>query len=133
LELGAHVVDANAGIALNGQTANLSSSKQFGVTAPLPDFGIWGGFALNNRMAITFDADYLSLTIGSIYGSIFTYDLVYFYGLSKHVGLSLGVTGLNFDVDATKKDVRGSFKWGYNGFSLNATYSFGNKSWESSS
>ena len=129
LQLGAHLVGASAGVSLVGSGAGVSSSNEFGFTAPLPDLGIWGGYAFGNRTAINGYADYLSLTIGSVTGSIFAYDLVFVYKLMDHLVTTLGLTGLNFNVSATKKDVEGNFKWGYNGFALGVGYSFGKKSW----
>jgi hypothetical protein len=41
----------------------------------------------------------------------------------------VGYTGLNFQVDKTKNEVNGFLRWGYNGPTLAATFSFGKKSW----
>lgn len=45
LLIGTHIVGANSGISLNGTNRGGSVSNNFGFTAPLPDIGIWGGFA----------------------------------------------------------------------------------------
>jgi hypothetical protein len=129
LLIGTHTVGAKAGISLNGVSAGASASNDFDFTAPLPDLGIWGGYIITDRLAVNLDADYLSLTVGDITGSLFAYNLLFTYKLIDQLDLSLGYSGLNFKVDATKKNISGHFKWGYNGPSLAATFNFGKKSW----
>jgi hypothetical protein len=114
---------------LNGSTGSISASSDFGFTAPLPDLGIWGGYEINERFAVTLDADYLSLTVNNITGQIIAYNLIFIYKLVPKLDISLGYSGLNFKVDAVKKNATGNFKWGYNGPYLAATFSFGKKSW----
>jgi hypothetical protein len=127
--IGTHLVGGKAGISLSGTNVSGSKSTDFGFTAPLPDLGIWGGYAFNDRFAVNLDIDYLSLTIGDITGSIFAYNLLFIYKLTEKLDISLGFSGLNFKVDAIKPNVEGHFKWGYNGPALGLTYSFGKKSW----
>lgn len=129
VSIGAHTVGAKAGISLSGMNANLSKSTDFGFTAPLPDLGIWGGYAFSSRFAANLDFSYLSLTVDKITGQIITYNLVLTYKLIPQLDIELAYTGLNFDVKASKNNANGEFKWGYNGPSLGATFSFGKKSW----
>ena len=127
--IGTHIVGGKAGISVNGTNGQASASSDFGFTAPLPDLGIWGGYAFNNKMAANLDIDYLSLTVGDITGSIFAYNILFIYKLSEKLNISLGYSGLNFKVDEVKQNVEANFKWGYNGPALGITYSFGKKSW----
>ncbi len=127
--VGAHIVGGKAGISVNGANVGASENSNFGFTAPLPDLGIWGGYAFNKRMAANLDVDYLSLTVGSITGSIFAYNIVFIYKLTEKLELSGGYSGLNFKVDDVKQNIEANFKWGYNGPALGITYSFGKKSW----
>jgi hypothetical protein len=130
LSIGAHTVGGKAGISLNGANIGVNESTNFGFTAPLPDIGIWGGYAFSPRFAGNLDFGYLSLTVGNISGRIITYNLLFTYKLLPQLFLSLAYTGLNFKVTAEKKDVTGEFRWGYNGPTLGATFTFGNKSWK---
>jgi hypothetical protein len=132
LSIGAHTVGATAGIAVNGANVGVSKSTNFGFTAPLPDLGIWGGYAFNNRFAANLDFSYLSLTVDNITGRIIAYNLIFSYKLIRQLDLSLAYSGLNFKVSTTKKDVTGIFQWGYNGPTLGATLSFGSRSWKHS-
>jgi hypothetical protein len=127
--IGAHTVGAKTGISLNGASVG-SASSNFGFTAPLPDLGIWGGYAFSDRFAVNLDFDYLALTINNINGRLIAYDFLFTYKLIRQLDLSLAYTGLNFVVKTTKKDVSGEFRWGYNGPSLGATFSFGARSWK---
>lgn len=127
--IGTHIVGAKAGLSLSGANVNSSTNSDFGFTAPLPDLGIWGGYAFNKRMAANLDMDYLSLTVGDYTGSIFAYNILFIYKLLENLNISLGYSGLNFKVDEVKQKVEANFKWGYNGPALGITYSFGKKSW----
>lgn len=129
ISIGAHTVGATAGIALNGYNASLSKNNDFGFTAPLPDLGVWGGYAFSNRFAANLDFSYLSLTVGDISGRIISYNLILSYKLLRQLDISVAYTGLNFNVSATKKNVSADFRWGYNGPSIGASFSFGKKSW----
>ncbi len=127
--IGTHTVGANAAISLVSSAGNASASTDFVFTAPLPDLGIWGGYALSNRMAVTLDVNYLALTVGDVTGKIFAYNISFLYKATDKVDLTLGYSGLNINVDVVKTNTEGHLKWGYNGPSLGATYSFGKKSW----
>jgi hypothetical protein len=127
--IGTHTVGANASIALTGSAGSASGSTDFGFTAPLPDLGIWGGYAFNKRMALNLDMNYLALTVGDVTGKIFAYNISFLYRLMDKVDLTLGYSGLNINVDVTKTTTEGHLKWGYNGPSLGVSYSFGKKSW----
>jgi hypothetical protein len=130
LLIGAHTVGGKAGISVDGTNVGATKSTNFGFTAPLPDLGIWGGYAFSDRFAVNLDFDYLSLTVNAITGSIVAYNLLFDYKLIPQLDISLAYTGLNFNVKTTKKDVTGSFKWGYNGPALGVSYHFGKKSWK---
>jgi hypothetical protein len=129
VSIGAHTVGAKASIAAKGTSVGFSTSNNFGFTAPLPDLGIWGGYAFSDRFAVNLDFDYLSLTVDNIAGRLIAYNLIFSYKLIRQLDLSLAYTGLNFNVSTTKKDVSGDFRWGYNGPTLGLSFSFGEKSW----
>ena len=129
LRLGFHIVGVEAGIALNSTSMNLSKSTNYQITAPLPDLGIWGGYAFSNRLAANLEVEYLSLSVNGISGSIMSYNLSVLYKVTDRLNLSLGYSGLDFSVNADGNKANGHFKWGYNGPALAATFSFGKKSW----
>jgi hypothetical protein len=130
LLIGAHIVKTGVGIAVNSTNVNFVYEDDFGFTAPLPDFGIWGGYAINDQFALNAEFDYLQVEVNGIKGSILGYNFSADYRVFKHFDLSLGYTGLNFSVDAIRDKSNGHLRWGNNGPSLKAVYSFGNKKWD---
>ena len=130
LEIGTHLVSAKTGISQNGTGGTITNSSDFGIVAPLPDFGIWGGYTFTKRFAFKIEVDYLSLTVEDISGSIFAYNIGFTYKLIDKLDLSLGFIGLNFKVDAIKADTNALMKWSYNGPNLGITFSFGKRSWD---
>jgi hypothetical protein len=128
--IGAHTVGTKAGISLNGSGTGINTDNNFGFTAPLPDLGVWGGYAFTNRFAVNLNFDYLSLTIDNINGRLVAYDIIFSYKLIRQLDLSLGYSGLNFSVKTSKNNISGDFRWGYNGPTLGATFSFGERSWK---
>jgi hypothetical protein len=129
LLIGAHIIRFNVGLGYSGQNINVEANKDFGFTAPLPDFGIWGGYAFGQNWAVNGEFDYLALTIDNISGKILGYNVSATYRAVKNLTFSLGYTGFNFKVDATRKNLIGDLKWGYNGPTITVAYAFGKKSW----
>ena len=127
--IGTHILHANTGISLNGNNAGVDMQNDFGFTAPLPDRGIWGGWAVSNRFAINTNISYFALTMNNKSGRLLAFNLNMSYKLIKQLNLTLGYTGLDFKVDVIRPEVSGFFKWGYNGPSLAVSYSFGKKGW----
>ena len=129
LSIGTHIVKASTGISTNNANAGVSSQNSFGFTAPLPDLGIWGGWALSKRFAVNADISYFGLTMNNKNGRLLAFNLNVAYKVLDQLNLTLGYAGLDFKLDIFRPDVTGNFKWGYNGPSLAAVFSFGKKSW----
>ena len=121
---GFHLLDVDLGISVIGKSAGLNLSDSFGIPAPLPNFGIWGTYAISSKFAVTAEVDYLALKIENIKGRIFATDVNVQYRLSKHFDVYAGYMGLWVKVDATRKQFNGDFKWGYNGPLVKVSYSF---------
>jgi hypothetical protein len=130
LLIGAHVIGLSVGMGVNGQNVNAEVSQDYKITAPLPDFGIWGGYAFSGRWAINAEFNWLNVTIDNINGRILGGNISVMYKIINHLTASVGYTGLNFKVDAESKHLDGQLKWGYNGPALTAAYTFGHKGWE---
>ena len=106
LFIGTHIVGAKSGISLNGTSNGASVSNDFGFTAPLPDIGVWGGYAASDRFAINADISYFALTANNNTGRLLAFNLNFIYRLIKRLDLSLGYSGLDFKVNTTKKMLR---------------------------
>jgi len=128
LLVGVHVVGTKVGMSLSGAVSG-ERSTDFNVTAPLPDFGIWGGYEFSKHFALNAEADYFALTINDITGKIVAYDISLTYRILESFRVALGYSGLDCKVDAVKDNLTGNFKWGYNGPVITATYTFGRKKW----
>ncbi|WP_426484690.1 hypothetical protein [Flavobacterium sp. 2] len=123
--IGAHVMLIDVGLSLEGQTQQVSFSDDFGVTAPLPDIGIWGEFVLGKKVGLYANFNYFALKVNDIDGRILSYNLSVLYNVYKNFSLTAGFTGLNIRIDAEKERLNGFFKWGYNGPTIAAVYTFG--------
>lgn len=126
LLIGAHVLFADVGLRLEAEEASSEYKDNFAFTAPLPDVGIWGEFVLAKRWGLFVNANYLALKIDNIDGRIVSYNLSVLFNVYQNFSLTAGYTGLNFRVDAERERLNGYLKWGYNGPSITATYTFGN-------
>jgi hypothetical protein len=129
LQLGIHTMQSSMGIGLAAGGVGVSASEDFGFTAPLPNLGIWGGYALSNRLAIKGEFSYLSLNTGNVNGKIVSYQAALVYRLLPKFDVTLGYTGFKFDIDATGEKRAAGISWGYNGPSITLNYSFGKKRW----
>jgi hypothetical protein len=129
LMIGTHIVTADVGMGINGANINATVHDAFNVTAPLPDLGIWGGYAFSPRWAVNAEFGYLGLTVDNITGRILEANAVVIFKIIRNLDVALGYTGLNFKVNATKEKFSGNLMWGYNGPSLTAMFSFGHRPW----
>lgn len=125
LLIGTHVLFADMGIRVEANQASLERRESFNFTAPLPDVGVWGEFVLAKRWGLYVNANYLALKIDNIDGRIVSYNLALSYNVHQNLSLTAGYTGLNFKVDAIKERLNGYLKWGYNGPTITAAYTFG--------
>ena len=125
LMLGMHILGIGVGISADASIGSLAYASTYKVTAPLPDVGVFAGYAITDKLAINAEFSYLALTIGNINGHIVNYNLAIQYKVYRNLGLSLSYTGLDFKVTDNGDKVDGYMKWGYNGPSITATYTFG--------
>lgn len=126
LLVGTHLMFVDVG--LKTDTANIDAeiSDDYNVTAPLPDLGIWGEIVITKKIGLYLNTNYLAAKFEDIDGSIFSYNASVLYNIHKNFSMTAGYSGLNVKVDVTKERANGYLKWGYNGPSITATYTFGN-------
>ncbi|RAJ02277.1 hypothetical protein LX64_03286 [Chitinophaga skermanii] len=127
--IGAHIVGAQVGIGVYGQNASLEKETDYDVTAPLPNFGIWGGYAFSPKWAVNAEFNYLALTIDDYHGRILAGTVSVLFQPIEHLQVFAGFTGLNIKVDAERDRFNGTLKWGYNGPMIGASYVFGGRGW----
>jgi len=125
LLVGAHVLFADLGLQLEANTQSIEKHDSFDFTAPLPDVGIWGEFVLGKRWGLYANVNYLAVQIDNTDGRIISYGLSVLYNVHENFSLTAGYTGLNFRVDTVQERLNGFLKWGYNGPTITAVYTFG--------
>lgn len=125
LLVGAHVLFTDLGLELVGETQSIEKHDKFDFTAPLPDVGIWGEFVLGKRWGLYANVNYLAAQIDDTDGRIISYGLTVLYNVHNNFSLTAGYTGLNFRVDTIQERLNGYLKWGYNGPTIMAVYTFG--------
>lgn len=125
LLIGAHVLFADLGLKLNANTQSVEYRDTFNFTAPLPDIGIWGEFVLGKRWGLYANVNYLAVKINDTDGRIISYNLAVLYNVVQNFSLTAGYTGLNFRIDTIQDRLNGFLKWGYNGPTITAVYTFG--------
>jgi len=124
--IGAHVLFGDVGMRLEGATIDAEYKDNFDFTAPLPDIGLWGEFVLGRKVGLYANINYFAIKINDFDGRLLSYNLSVLYNVYQNFSLTAGYTGLNIRVDVEKERLNGFFKWGYNGPTITATYSFGN-------
>jgi hypothetical protein len=127
--IGIHVVGAKSGLALATTRGELSREQNFGFTGLLPDLNVWGSYGIAKNWVINGSFGYLALGIDSTWGRILTFNTIITYHFAGRFSASVGYTGLNFKIEATRRIGKGDLEWGYNGPALTLNYSFGNKNW----
>lgn len=125
LLIGSHVVDAKMIIALNASVGSVEYEDNFKLTAPLPDIGVFGSVHITDKLSFLADVSYLPVKVSNVKINILTYNAMFKYQAYRNLGLSLSYTGLNFNINIDGDPLNGYLKWGYQGPSLTATYSFG--------
>ncbi|WP_347049308.1 hypothetical protein [Flavobacterium olei] len=127
LMIGTHTLATDIGIGLTAQNAELNYNDKFNFTAPLPDLGIWGGYAFTDKFVINGNLNYFSLKVNDFKGKIISYNLSVMYQLLPDLDLALGYSGMNFTIDVVKDKLDGHIKWGYNGPLFTVSYAFGSR------
>ncbi|WP_298708633.1 hypothetical protein [Chitinophaga sp.] len=129
LKAGVHVIKTEMGIALTGVGQEYDLKDDFDVTAPLPDVGIWGGYAITPRLSLQGEASYMSLTVDDVHGDILTGGVHVNYNIVKGLDAALGYTGSRIRMEGERDGLIGDVDWRYHGPSLSVSWTFGNKRW----
>lgn len=130
LMAGVHVLKMDMGLELTSAGANLDVKDTYDVTAPLPNVGIWGGYAFSPRWAVNGDLSYMSLSIDDINGSIVTGGVNVSYRIGAGFSASAGYMGLNVNFDGERDGMLGDVDWAFHGPVVSVSYGFGGKRWK---
>ncbi len=122
---GFHVMAFNVGFDLDGENIEQSFNDDVNFTAPLPDVGFFGTYAINNRWAVSGELSWLYLKYKSIKGRILNASVSGQYRLNNRWELALGYSGYDVLIGLDRKHLDADFEWGYNGPFFNIAYKFG--------
>jgi hypothetical protein len=116
LRLGFHVTGIKVGLALPNDP-DISPTEE-DVTAPLPTFGLYGGYRLLEKLYFTGDLGYFQIEIGDIDGKITSANFGLLWQPLKLVGFGLNYQLFKVDVEATTEEfggIGGKFEYRYDG------------------
>jgi len=85
------------------------------VAAPLPVVGVRGMWRLGEKVYLDAQAQYFSLAIDDIKGSLYNYRAALVWQPTRRIGLGLGYDAFGVDVDLRQDDFRGKVDWVYRG------------------
>jgi hypothetical protein len=85
------------------------------VAAPLPVVGARGMWRLGEQVYLDAQAQYFSLAIDDIKGSLYNYRAALVWQPTRRIGLGLGYDAFGVDVDLRQDDFRGKVDWVYRG------------------
>lgn len=124
---GLHFLDFDARLggqaAVNGITIPYASqSADF--LAPLPNLGVYGGYAFSPKWYVGAYADWLSLDIDDYSGSLTGLGANIQYQAFKHAGIGIGYQYFNVNVKVDKSDWKGEVDYTYQGPSVFITVNF---------
>lgn len=85
------------------------------VAAPLPVVGVRGMWRLAETVYLDAQAQYFSLAIDDIKGSLYNYRAALVWQPTRRIGVGLGYDAFGVDVDLRQDDFRGKVDWIYRG------------------
>ena len=94
------------------------------VEAPLPVIGVRGMLRLGEKVYLDAQAQYFSLAIDDIKGSLYNYRAALVWQPTRRVGVGLGYDAFGVDVDLRQDDFRGKVDWVYRGPQAFVTVAF---------
>jgi hypothetical protein len=109
-------------------TSPTTGSRSIGgprsVDAPLPVVGLRGMWRLGDRVYLDAQAQYFSLAIDDIKGSLYNYRAALIWQPTRRVGFGAGYDAFGVDVDLRQDDFRGKVDWVYRGPQLFVSVAF---------
>jgi hypothetical protein len=94
------------------------------VEAPLPVVGVRGMWRLGEKVYLDAQAQFFSLAIDDIKGSLYNYRAALVWQPARRVGVGFGYDAFGVDVDLRKDDFRGKVDWVYRGPQAFVTVAF---------
>ena len=105
----------SAVVSAGGAGATRTVGGPRSVEAPLPVAGLRGMWRLGERVFLDAQAQYFSLAVDDIKGSLYNYRAALVWQPTRRIGLGLGYDAFGVDVDLRQDDFRGKVDWVYRG------------------
>ena len=125
--VGLHYTTLEARLAATVTSPNTGSRSIGGprsVEAPLPVVGLRGMWRIGKRVYLDAQAQYFSLAIDDIRGSLYNYRAALIWQPTRRVGIGAGYDAFGVDVDLRQDDFRGKVDWVYRGPQLFVSVAF---------
>lgn len=116
--VGVHVTQFEASInaLVSGGGGSAQGAEQFAdVTAPLPVFGLSGGWQISDRLALVGRGQLLRLEINGIDGALTHGSIALEHDTFEHVGFGVGYDVFDLDVSAANSDWNGDVNFRFEG------------------
>jgi hypothetical protein len=94
------------------------------VDAPLPVVGLRGMWRIGDQVYLDAQAQYFSLAIDDIKGSLYNYRAALIWQPTRRVGIGAGYDAFGVDVELRQDDFRGKVDWVYRGPQVFVTVAF---------
>lgn len=105
----------SAVVSAGGAGATRTVGGPRSVEAPLPVAGLRGMWRLGERVFLDAQAQFFSLAVDDIKGSLYNYRAALVWQPTRRIGLGLGYDAFGVDVDLRQDDFRGKVDWVYRG------------------
>ncbi len=122
---GLHVMAFDVGFDWNGGKIDEIYEDDVHFTAPLPDLGFFGTYAINDRWAISGESSWLYVKYKDLKGGILNASLYGQYKLNNHWEIALGYSAYDVRANLDRTRLEADFEWGYHGPFINVAYKFG--------
>lgn len=94
------------------------------IDAPLPSLGVYGIYGFTPRLSATGHLGWVGAEIGDYSGQIWTGLAALDFRVTRNLGLGIGYTLFNVDIDEDKNDEKVSFDYDLNGVAAYLTWGF---------
>lgn len=95
-----------------------SVEESFGVTAPLPLFGLHGTYALSRTWSLYASGEILKLEIDNYGGTITDFRLGLDWDVFEHIGLGIELNAFNLAATLTDGPLSADLEYGYSGLGI---------------
>jgi len=125
LGAGLHWLDIGAyleGTVIIGDGGTAFARESVGVSAPLPNIGVWYNYSIAERWAFRTRFDLFSADIGKYDGTLINFSAGVDYQVSRHFGFGLNYNHFELDVKVDNSDWNGRVKTSYEGLYVDLSF-----------